>query len=114
MPESRFEQEREILGDLESLDRPSPRAELAPGHAYSAEDVVRLLERARSQAPKEPLWRGVRHVRVARHHAEVEFHGSMDPRLLPVGEASVSCHLYDEEAKRKAELARLDPNQDMH
>lgn len=107
MPESRFEEEREMLGNLGSLDRPSPRAELAPGHGYGAEDVLRLLERARSQTEKEPLWRGVRDVRAVRDGVEVGFHPSMDPRLLPVEGVSVSCHLYDEEARRQAELTRM-------
>jgi peptide/nickel transport system ATP-binding protein len=106
MPELRFEQEREVLGDLGALDEPSPRAVLGPGREYGAGDVVQLLERTRSQAPTETLWRGVRGVHAADHHVEVEFHDAIDPRLLPVDGVSVACHLYDDDALRRAELAR--------
>ncbi len=107
-----YEREREMFGDLASLDRPSTRVEIIARHGSSGKEIAEVLERARAEDPREPLWRGVRDVGADTNRAEVRFHEPLDPQLLPVDGVSVSCHLYDGEAMRRAELARLDSNQD--
>jgi peptide/nickel transport system ATP-binding protein len=68
--------------------------------------VLRLFEAARSENPDEQLWRGVRSISGAPGHVDIEFNEPRKPRLLPVGNAQVECHLYDEDALAEAEKLR--------
>jgi peptide/nickel transport system ATP-binding protein len=97
-----FEVEREVVGDLEELERAEPRARVPSGRHHGGEDVLDLLRRVRSADPTEPLWRGVRDERVEGDRAVVDFHDPMEPHLIRLGEAEVSCHLYDEDALARA------------
>jgi len=106
MGEERFEAERALIGDLDALDTSSPRARIPAGKDSRGSDVLAFLDSARVESPDEPLWRGVRRMTAAGGHVEVEFHEPVTPRLLPEGNVSVECHLYDEDALREAELRR--------
>jgi peptide/nickel transport system ATP-binding protein len=62
----------------------------------SAADVLELLESERAAHAEEPLWSGVRDMRVEGREVRIEFVPRAVPRLLPVEGApvEVSCHLY--------------------
>jgi peptide/nickel transport system ATP-binding protein len=65
-----------------------------------------MLERIRAADPAEPFWRGVRAVTAQDRHVRVELNEPIEPRLLPVGDVEVECHLHDDEARRVAERYR--------
>jgi peptide/nickel transport system ATP-binding protein len=96
MEEEQWEAERARFADLSVLDSPATHARL-PGN-----DVAALLELVRAETPDEPFWKGVRKL-----DSEVEFHEPVEPRLLPVGDVEVECHLYDDAALAEAERRRL-------
>jgi peptide/nickel transport system ATP-binding protein len=94
----RVEEEQAIIGDLGALDRPSPQVRLPSPRGRRPEEVVALLERIRAEDPEEPFWRGVERLEASDTHVSLDFHEPREPRLEPVGDAEVSCHLYDASA----------------
>src|SRR5919197_1777678 len=109
MEEGDYEAERAVIGDLGSIDADSPvgRLEAAPGH--TGEEVAEVVRRWRTEAPEDPLWKGIAEMRVEERAASVRFRDRVELRDLEVGEAVVRCHLYDKEAlataAKKANLA---------
>ena len=101
--EEGFGKEDAVVGSLDSLDEPAYTARLSAGSGHSAREVVELLERIRDEDSDAGVWRGVRGLRAEREQAVIEFHEGIDPRLLPTDGVEVECHLYDEDAKRRAE-----------
>jgi peptide/nickel transport system ATP-binding protein len=95
--ESRFEQERGIVGDLEAMETPSARATVPAGKGRRSEAVLHLLEQMREEDPDEPLWRGVMAMTAEEGHVSVRFHEPEEPRLQPVGDVEVACHLFPRE-----------------
>jgi oligopeptide/dipeptide ABC transporter ATP-binding protein len=92
--ESTYEQEREAVGDLTALDAPVHRAVVPAAKGRTGADVQKMLDRIRSEDPREPLWTGVRDTRTVDNGVEVDFHEGEDPRLRPAGGVEVACHLY--------------------
>jgi len=107
VPEEVYEAERALVGDLEALDEPTQVARVPVPGDGSDESLVEVLRNLRAQDPEDPLWKGVRSMEADEGAARVEFHGGLDPRLLPAGAVEVSCHLYDQEALRAAERLEL-------
>ena len=97
MDGAEFERERALLGDLDDLEVASTTARVPAGRRRSGRDVLALLDEMRRVDPAEPLWRGVRSKRSATDHVVVDFRDPVEPRLKPIGEVAVACHLYDEE-----------------
>lgn len=89
------EEEQAIVGDLDVLDRSTSAVRLPAPRGRQAEDVVALLKRIQAEDPGEPFWRGIERLEAAGTRTEVEFHAPQEPRLEPVGEVEVACHLYD-------------------
>jgi peptide/nickel transport system ATP-binding protein len=106
LPEEQYLAERAAVSNLPALDTPSTRARLVAGGDARADDLSALLERVRAEAPDDPFWRGVALVSPTDRHLDVAFHEPLEPRLLPSGDVDVECHLYDEEALRRAEALR--------
>jgi peptide/nickel transport system ATP-binding protein len=106
LPEEQYLAERAAVSNLPALDTPSTRARLVAGGDARADDLSALLERVRAEAPDDPFWRGVASVSPTDRHLDVAFHEPLEPRLLPSGDVDVECHLYDEEALRRAEALR--------
>jgi peptide/nickel transport system ATP-binding protein len=106
MSSDRYEAEQAVVGDLAPLANPSTRARLTAARGRTGADVLAVLEAARSDDPDEPFWKGVRELRAADGHVEVEFNEPIEPQLLPSGDVEVACHLYDEHALRRAEELR--------
>ncbi len=98
-----YESEQAMVGDLSRLDVSSTSFRLDVPGGHSGDEVADLLERIRADDPDEPFWRGVRSIRVADRHVEVELHDPYSPKLLPVGRVQVECNLYDEDARDAAE-----------
>jgi peptide/nickel transport system ATP-binding protein len=82
-----FESEQAAFGDLGALDKPATKAHLSG-------DVLGILEDIRDRDPDEPFWKGVGSVAKANGGVDIEWHDPIEPRLQPVGDVSVECHLY--------------------
>jgi oligopeptide/dipeptide ABC transporter ATP-binding protein len=106
MPEPEYEAEREVLGELDTLDVPSgdARLEASPGH--SGEEAAEIVERLRADAPDDPFWKGVAETRVEPDAVVLSFHEGLVPRDVEVGETRVECHLHDDEALARAAAVR--------
>jgi oligopeptide/dipeptide ABC transporter ATP-binding protein len=102
LPEDRYEAERELIGDLDSLDEPSGVARLEASSGHSAAEVLELIERWRAEAPDDPFWKGVASVDADGDAVVVRFREGLVPRELEIEGGTVQCHLYDEEALAKA------------
>ncbi len=104
MPESAYEAEQAVIGDLTALDVSATSFRLdAPG-GRSGRDVADLLERARAESPSEPFWRGVERIAAEDSAVDVVLREPFAPTLRPVDRVQVECNLYDEEALRRAGL----------
>jgi oligopeptide/dipeptide ABC transporter ATP-binding protein len=106
LSEAEFEEERELVGDLDVLDVPATEAILEPGSEGSSEDAGSMLGRLKAQDPDDPFWKGVEDTSVEEDGAHVRFHPPVEPRTLDVGAATVECHLHDPEALAAAERLR--------
>ena len=106
LPEPEYEAERELLGDLDTLDAPATEAVLPAGPDRSPDEASAALERLRRSAPDDPFWRGVAETGADEGGARVRFHDPLEPRDLAVGSSRVQCHLHDDEALAAAERAR--------
>ena len=94
IPEEEYERERELVGDLDAMEVPSPHAVMPAAKGRRAEAVLALLERIRNAEPAEPLWKGVSDMTTEGDHVRVEFHEPTVPLLKPVDDVEVSCHLF--------------------
>jgi oligopeptide/dipeptide ABC transporter ATP-binding protein len=108
LPEPEYRAEREVIGDLDSLDAPSTRTRLAAAHGHTGAEVLEILERVRASAPDDPFWKGVSEMRADRGGVIVRFEDLLDPRDLEVGETRVQCHLYDDDAIAAASASPTD------
>jgi oligopeptide/dipeptide ABC transporter ATP-binding protein len=98
MSEPDYRAEREVIGDLGSLDAPSTSADLAAARGHTGAEVQEILERVRASAPDDPFWKGVAEMRPEAGGVTIRFHDLLDPRDVEVGETRVQCHLHDSEA----------------
>jgi oligopeptide/dipeptide ABC transporter ATP-binding protein len=89
-----YEREKELVGDLESLD--TPGTEVTVGSRGSASEVQALLDRIRDEDPDEPFWRGVRDLEVTGDGVRISFHEGVDPLLRRSGGVEVACVLHPE------------------
>lgn len=102
MDADEFSREARVIPKLDSLDQVSEQGNVPAGDRASGGEVAELLERVRAEEPTARIWKGVREIRAVQGCAVVEFHEGMEPRHLTTGGVEVECHLYDEEAKRRA------------
>jgi peptide/nickel transport system ATP-binding protein len=93
--EEEFEAERELIGDLDTLDVPSFTAKLPAGSGHDGEAVNGVLEAMRAETADDPFWKGVARTRVVNDGVEIEFHQGLEPRQLEVDGVAVQCHLHD-------------------
>ncbi|HET6815969.1 MAG TPA: ABC transporter ATP-binding protein [Mycobacteriales bacterium] len=98
-PDTEFDEQRRVVGNIAALDEPAVRAHLPAGTGRSAEDVQALLDQIRADDPREPLWSGVRDVRAGEGGVTVDFRDDfVDPPLYDVGRQQVACLLYRDAA----------------
>lgn len=108
MASERYEAERAVIEDVAALDAPALQVSLRGRKEAQDGELLTLLESIRTEDPTEPFWKGVHRLDAADGGVEIEWNEPITPRLLPVGDVEVECHLYDNEALSKAEeLARL-------
>src|SRR3954447_26784557 len=94
-PDTEFDRQRRVVGELDTLDEPATRAFLPVGAGHTAEEVTGLLHRIRDDDPREPLWSGGRDIRAQEGGAAVDFRDDwIDPPLYAVDDQRVACLLY--------------------
>jgi peptide/nickel transport system ATP-binding protein len=93
-PESTYGAERDMVGDLDKLDKPELSARLG---AKDPAGTRALLDRIRAENPDEPFWRGVAALEEDSGGVRVEFAAPTDPALRPAGEVEVACVLYPDD-----------------
>jgi len=89
--EEAYNRERPLVGDLSKLGM-GHEAFVPAGQDPG--DLLALLERIRDEEPDEPLWKGVRELRVEGHGVHVDFHDGIDPELYETDAARAACLLY--------------------
>jgi oligopeptide/dipeptide ABC transporter ATP-binding protein len=98
-----FARENRIVPNLDPLDELTETSTVPAGEHASGGEVAELLERVQAEEPDARIWKGVREIRAVEGAAVVQFHDAIEPRHLSVDGVEVECHLYDEDAKRRAE-----------
>jgi peptide/nickel transport system ATP-binding protein len=101
-----YEAERSLIDDVTALDVPAVDVRVPVGKGANTDDLLSLLEGIQAADPDEPFWKGVRAVSAGDRHVRVELDEPIEPRLLPLGDVEVECHLYNDEARRVAERYR--------
>jgi peptide/nickel transport system ATP-binding protein len=86
-----YARERDLVGDLDVLDRPETQPRIGKG---GATEVRAMLDRMRQEDPDEPLWRGVEAMDDDGTGVRVTFHPGEDPKLRRAGDVDVACVLY--------------------
>ena len=90
-PDVAFEEEGQVIGDLEHLDTPSTSATLGTG---GSAEVRAILDRMKAEDPTEPLWSGVTSIEDAGSGVTVHFEPAPAPALRRAGGVDVACVLY--------------------
>jgi oligopeptide/dipeptide ABC transporter ATP-binding protein len=92
VPSEQYLAESRLVGE-ESSFASSTAVHAASG---SPGEVLALLEDERSSRPSEPLWSGVRSMKVVGRSVELEMAPQVEPHLQPVpgSPVFVSCHLF--------------------
>ena len=103
-----YEAEQAVMGDLALLDEPTTDVRLKAGAGKTGAEIVALLESIRDETPDAPFWKGLRRMAADGQFAHVEWHEPLAPRPLDQGDATVECHLYDEDALAEAERRRAE------
>jgi peptide/nickel transport system ATP-binding protein len=98
LDEDAYEAEREIVGDLESLDAPATEALLPAAEGRDGDAVMGIVESLRAGAPDDPFWKGVASVTAEADGVRFVFREPLDPREVVDGRSVVRCHLHDPEA----------------
>jgi oligopeptide/dipeptide ABC transporter ATP-binding protein len=93
-PGATFDAERDMVGDLDKLDKPELTAHVGTG---DAQGTRALFDRIRSENPDEPFWRGVSSIEEDGTGVHMTFHEPHDPALRPAGGVEVACVLYPDE-----------------
>ncbi|HEX5771499.1 MAG TPA: ABC transporter ATP-binding protein, partial [Nocardioidaceae bacterium] len=87
-----YERERELVGDLDKLDKAEKSVTLGSG-AHAGE-VKAMLDRIRAENRDEPLWKGVDKVEETPEGVRLDFHQGYDPLLRRSGGVEVACVLH--------------------
>ncbi len=106
LDEAGYEAERAAVGPIEALDHPTTQVKVEAHGGAHGSDIRALLDSARAADPAEPFWSGVRRMADSNGALEVDWYDPIEPRLLPVGDVEVECHLYDEAALAEAARRR--------
>jgi peptide/nickel transport system ATP-binding protein len=94
LPVEQFERERALVGDLTTVEEPSPSLRITPGGGHEPAELLSLLETDRAENPDEPLWSGVSGLRADGSQVAVDFRPGIDPPLVPAGDSQVACLRY--------------------
>ena len=102
MAEEEYEREQALIGSLEGLEAPGREVSVPAGKGHTGQDVLGLLQRMHEETRDDPFWTGVAAMTKERDHVRVAFREAGEPRLLPIGDAEVACHLFDGTARATA------------
>jgi peptide/nickel transport system ATP-binding protein len=86
-----YDEEQQVIGDLEHLDEPSTSVTFGTGGSGA---VHAILDRMRAEDPSEPLWSGVTSIQDSGSGVTVQFEPAPPPALRRAGGVSVACVLY--------------------
>jgi peptide/nickel transport system ATP-binding protein len=86
-----FDEEQQVIGDLDQLDTPSTSATLGTG---GSAEVRAILDRMKAEDPTEPLWSGVTSIEDSGSGVTVHFEPAPAPPLRRAGGVDVACVLY--------------------
>jgi peptide/nickel transport system ATP-binding protein len=89
-----FDEEQNVIGDLEALDDPSTTATFGAGGSAA---VRAILDRMKAEDTTEPLWSGVTSIQDAGSGVTVHFEPAPSPALRRAGGVEVACVLYPDE-----------------
>lgn len=101
--EGTFDEEQNVVGDLDSLDLAATRIEVPAGRGHSGDEVLALLQTIKRADPDEPLWKGVASMTSSATGVRVEFHDGIDPPLFDAGGSRAACLLHSEDALARAQ-----------
>lgn len=96
-----FAEEASLVESLDRVTTGEEEVRLAPPHGRDTDELLRLLESARADAPDDPLWKGVERISEEDGAVLVRFREGVDPGLLPVDRVQVACHLHDPDLRRR-------------
>jgi peptide/nickel transport system ATP-binding protein len=88
-----YDEEKNVIGDLDHLDTPSTSASLGTGGSVQ---VRAILDRMKAEDTREPLWSGVTAIEDAGSGVTVLFEPAPSPALRRAGGVQVACVLYPE------------------
>jgi oligopeptide/dipeptide ABC transporter ATP-binding protein len=89
-----YDEEQQLLGDLDHLETPSTSATIGAGGSPAVRDV---LDRMKSEDTHQPLWAGVTSIEDAGSGVTVHFEPAPPPALRRAGGVDVACVLYPDE-----------------
>jgi peptide/nickel transport system ATP-binding protein len=89
-----YDDEQQLLGDLDHLDTPSTSATIGVGGSAAVREV---LDKIRREDPDEPLWKGVTAIEDSGSGVTVHFEPAPSPALRRAGGVDVACVLYPDE-----------------
>ena len=92
--EGAYDEEQNVIGDLEPLDDPSTTATLGAGGSVA---VRAILDRMKAEDTTEPLWSGVTSIENSGSGVTVQFEPAGPPALRRAGGVEVACVLYPDE-----------------
>ena len=96
IPETQYETERAVIGDLDTFDRPETVVHVPAGRGRDGRAVADLLASIRAEAPDDPFWEGVYDMETAGDGVRVTFRTPHDPHLRRHGRVQVACHLWED------------------
>jgi len=93
--EDAYTNEAPLVTPLDDIAAGEQSVSLSVPSGREASELVSLLERARSDEPDDPLWRGVAGFSAAGNAVDVQFREGIEPQLIRAGTVEVACHLHD-------------------
>jgi peptide/nickel transport system ATP-binding protein len=97
--DSAYDDEQQVLGDLEHLDSPSTSATLGAGGSVA---VRAILDRMKVEDADEPLWSGVTSIEDSGSGVTMHFEPAGTPKLRQAGGVDVACVLYPDDPGESA------------
>jgi peptide/nickel transport system ATP-binding protein len=92
--EETYANERPLVGDLDRLNTGDHEAIVPTGSGKDPGDLLKMLEKIRTEEPDEPLWKGVKAMTAETHGVRVTFEPGIDPPLYDTGGSRAACLLY--------------------
>ena len=93
-PDTAYDEEQPVLGDLDHLDSPSVTATVGRG---GSERVGAIFDTIRAEDPDEPMWTGVESLEPEGSGVRVRFREAESPALRRAGGVEVACILYPDQ-----------------